>query len=87
MVVLVSLEACQKPLLVVRPYVVCRKRSDKFNATGFRLVEKTADFRHHDVLDLTVGRGCQGDFCVLNQLNLAELILPPTNQGFREYCR
>ena len=77
MVVLVSLEARQKPLFVVRSDVIGRERSDEFNATGFRLVEKTADFRHHDVLDLTVGRGCQSDFRVLTEFNLSELILSP----------
>ena len=42
MVVFISLEARQKPFIVICSYVISIQFADKFNATGFSSVEKAA---------------------------------------------
>ena len=77
MVVLISLEARQEPFIVVCSDVISVQTTWQDNAPCLCPVEKTAYLRHHDVLYLTVCRGCQGDLCVFDKLNFPLFISSP----------
>lgn len=84
MVVFISLEARQKPFIVVCSYVIGVQFSDKFNATGFGSVEKAAYLRHHNVFYLTVCWSSQSDLGVFNKFNFSQTVLSPTRCEIQE---
>ena len=84
MVVFISLETRQEPFIIVCSYVVSVQFADKFNATGFCPVEKAAYLRHHDVLHLSVCRGCQSDLGVFNKFYFPQTVLSPTRCEIQE---
>ena len=84
MVVLVSLEARQKPFIAFCSDVISVQTPWQLYASCLGSVVKAANLRHHDVLYLTVGRGCQSHFRVLNQLCAPVLCAPPTGREIKK---